>query len=544
MTKSRGVKLMHWRVSSLISGGAAAVAVLLGTVGAAHAAMMPPAAARTGLAAVQAHCSACHRETAPGHFARISEERKTPEGWAMTIFRMEHVHGVSLTPKQLRTIIRYLSDVQGLAPSEIRAGRFALERRPNHPILKLPYNLPVMCGRCHSLARVALTRQPASEWLKLINFHVGQFPFLEYQDGSRDIRWWKIASTQLPVELARLFPLHSAAWREWKNGSHADPAGEWIVHGDTPGRGDYYGTALIRQTSWDRYGAHYVLHYANGAAFNGSSHAIVYTGFEWRGTGTLGGKSVHEVYFASAHRSRISGRWFLDGHSEIGGNWEAARITGAPKVMAVIPSALKAGTRQRVIVVGRGLRGAVDLGPGTKSRILARRSYGLILSVRVNADAAPGYRTVRVGGVQGGDLLAVYRHVDRLKVEPAFAIARLGGGTLAPVDAQFQAIGYTNVAGAHGKVIAVRLGAMPVIWSVEPFNAEAAKREDVRFAGTLNQDGLFLPAEGGPDPKRQFSADNTGDLYVVATRKRGKAAVVGKAHLIVTVQRWIHPPIY
>ena len=536
--------LMHWRVSSLISCGVAAAAVLLGTANAAPAAMMPPAVARAGLAAVQAHCSACHQETAPGHFARISEERKTPEGWAMTIFRMEHVHGVTLTAKQLRIIIRYLSDVQGLAPSEIRAGRFALERRPNHAILKLPYNLPVMCGRCHSLARVALTRQPASEWLKLINFHVGQFPFLEYQDGSRDIHWWKIASTQLPVELAKLFPLHSVAWRRWRNRPPADLAGEWVVHGHAPGRGDYYGTAFITRTSWDRYRARYVLHYANGAAFNGSSAAIVYTGFEWRGTGTLGGNSVHEVYFASTNGARIRGRWFLSGHSELGGDWDAVRTTGAPKVMAVMPRALKVGTIRRVIVIGRGLGGSVDLGPGIHSRILARRPYGLILSVHVNADAAPGYRTVRVGDVQGSDLLAVYRHVDRLQVEPAFAIARLGGGTLAPVDAQFQAIGYTNVHGAHDKVIAVRLGAMPVTWSVEPFNAEAAKREDVRFAGTLNQDGLFLPAEGGPDPKRQFSADNTGDLYVVATRRTGNAAVVGKAHLIVTVHRWINPPIY
>ena len=539
-----GVMRMHPRVSSLFLGGVSAVAALLGTMGAAHAAAMPPAAAQAGSAAVRAHCSACHRETAPGHFDRISEERKTPEGWAMTIFRMEHVHGVSLTAGQLRTIIRYLSDVQGLAPSEIRAARFALERRPNHSTIKLPYNLPVMCGRCHSLARVALTRQPASEWRKLINFHVGQFPFLEYQNGSRDMRWWKIASTRLPGDLAKLFPLHTAAWREWKNAPHANLAGEWIVHGDTPGRGNYYGMAFIRRTTWDRYRARYLLHYPNGASFNGSSTAIVYTGYQWRGTGKLGDKSVHEVYFASASGSRISGRWFLAGHSELGGDLDAARTTGAAKVMAVIPSALKAGTTQRVIVLGRGLRGGVDLGPGTKSRILARRPYGLIVSVRVSAHALPGYRTVRVGDVWRGDLLAVYRRVDLLKIEPTFAIARVGGGKLAPVDAQFQAIGYTNVVGAHGRVTAVRLGAMPVTWSLEPFNAEAAKRDDVHFAGTLNQDGLFLPAEGGPDPKRQFSADNTGDLYVVATGKGGKAAVVGKAHLIVTVQRWINPPIY
>lgn len=534
---------MYRRVLSLISGGAAALAMLLGAPAGAHA-QMSPAAARAGLAAVRAHCSACHRETSPGHFDRISEERKTPEGWAMTIYRMRHVHGAQLTGKEQAIIIQYLSDVQGLAPSETTAARFALERQPNAPDMKLPYNLPVMCGRCHSLARVALTRQPASEWLKLINFHVGQFPFLEYQNGSRDIRWWKIASTQLPAELARLFPLHSAAWRKWKNHRHASLAGDWIVHGDTPGRGNYYGVAFIRRKTWDRYRARYVLHYANGAAFKGSSDAIVYTGFEWRGTGTLGGKSVHEVYFASADGSRISGRWFLAGHSEIGGHWSAIRAAGRPVILTVLPHALKVGTTQRVILVGRGLRGRVNLGPGTKSRVLAHRRYGLILRVTVGADAAPGYRTVRVGGMRKGELLAVYRHVDRLEVEPGYAIARVGGGKVPRVDAQFQAIGYTDVAGADGKRTAVRLGAVPVTWSVQPFNAEAARRHDVRFAGTLNQDGLFRPAEGGPDPKRQFSADNTGDLYVVATRKTGKTAVAGKAHLIVTLQRWIIPPIY
>lgn len=534
---------MHRRVSSLITAGVMVFTMVLGTAVAASAAMSS-AAAPAGLAAVRANCSGCHREISPGHFDRISEERKTPEGWAMTIFRMRHLHGVKLTGKEQATIIQYLSDVQGLAPSETAPARFALERRPNVPDLKLPYHLHEMCGRCHSLARVALQRRTAAEWLKLINFHVGQFPTLEYQDGSRDIYWWKIATTQLPGELAKLFPLQSAAWRNWSDHPHPSLAGEWIVHGYTPGRGDYYGTARIRRTARHRYRARYQLHYASGAALEGSSDAILYTGFEWRGTGKLGGKRVHEVYFASTNGMRITGRWFLTDHSEIGGDWVASRATGAPQILAVIPSALKTGTTQRVIVVGIGLHGSVDLGPGTTSKVLQRTPYGLILTARVQTNATPGYRSVRIGPVHKGDLLAVYRHVDRLKVEPSLAIARLGGGTLAPVDAQFHVIGYTDVVGAGGKVIAVRLGAVPVTWSLEPFNAEAARRGDVRFAGTLGQDGRFLPAAGGPDPKRQFSGDNTGDLFVVASHIDGKAAVTGRAHLIVTVQRWINPPIY
>jgi quinohemoprotein amine dehydrogenase len=533
---------MAWKISSAMARATAIGALACMALGLAHRARA--AQAPTGLAEIRAHCAECHREVSPGHFDRISEERKTPEGWAMTIFRMRQLHGVQLTPRAEGAIIQYLSDVQGLAPAEVRAGRYALERRPNVPDLKLPDNLNVMCGRCHSVARIVLQRRTPAEWLKLINFHVGEWPYLEYQDGSRDLPWWQIASTQLPAKLGRLFPLHTAAWQAWQHRRHGSLAGQWIVHGEMPGRGAYYGMAFLQRTAADRYGARYQLRYADGARWEGKSDAIVYTGFQWRGTGTLGGKPVHEVYFASANGTRIRGRWFQAKHAEIGGNWSAARAVGRAKIMAVIPSALKAGTRQRVIVVGRALAGTVDLGPGTRSTVIAHKPYGLILTVSVTAQAAPGYRTVRIGRVSGSDLLAIYRRVDRLQVEPAFAIARLGGGTLAPVDAQFQAIGYTDVIGARGKLTAVRLGAMPVTWSVAPFDAAAAKRGDVRFAGTVRQDGLFVPAGGGPDPRREFSDNNTGDLFVVATDKSGDGDVVGKARLVVTVQRWINPPIY
>ncbi len=545
---ARGAKFFHWgrrmswKVSSAISRGVAAAALACAALGLAHAA--PARQPAAGLVALRMHCGECHREVSSGSFDRISEERKTPEGWAMTIFRMRQVHGVQLTPGAEGAIIQYLSDAQGLAPSEVHAGRYALERQPNVPDLKLSDDLNAMCGRCHSLARVALQRRTAAEWDKLANFHVGEWPYLEYQDGSRDLDWFGMATTRLPARLAGLFPLHASAWQEWKDHPHASLAAQWIVHGETPGRGAYYGVAHITRTAPDRYRTQYQLQYADGVPFNGSSDAIVYTGFQWRGTGTLGAKSLREVYFASADGAQIDGRWFLSDHSEIGGYWVADRSSGAASVLAVIPSALKAGTTQRVIVIGRALRGPVDLGPGTRSKVVARKPYGLILTVSIERQAAPGYRTVRIGGASRSDLLAVYRHVDRLEIEPAVAIARVGGGALAPVDAQFQAIGYTDLVGADGKVAPVRLGAMPVAWSVEPFDAAAAKRDDVRFAGMLDQDGLFRPAGGGPDPARESSDNNTGDLFVVATRKGDQRAIVGKAHLVVTIQRWLNPPIY
>src|SRR5690242_1275216 len=76
-----------------------------------------------GLEILRNSCSGCHQQSTPGHFARISEIRKTPEGWLMTIFRMQHVHHVQITESDRDVLIRYLADTQGLAPSETTSAR-------------------------------------------------------------------------------------------------------------------------------------------------------------------------------------------------------------------------------------------------------------------------------------------------------------------------------------------------------------------------------------------------------------------------------------
>src|SRR6267142_6968973 len=76
-------------------GGHAAAQVAPAPTAAQAATAAPAAAAGSGQDLVRTHCSGCHRERA-GEFERISGIRKTPEGWAMTLFRMRQVHGVVL----------------------------------------------------------------------------------------------------------------------------------------------------------------------------------------------------------------------------------------------------------------------------------------------------------------------------------------------------------------------------------------------------------------------------------------------------------------
>jgi quinohemoprotein amine dehydrogenase len=496
-----------------------------------------------GPAILRDACGGCHLQNTPGHFARISEIRKTPEGWLMTIFRMQHVHQVQISATDRDTLIRYLADTQGLAPSETTPARYALERRPNVPDMALPGDLQTICARCHSAARIALQRRDSGDWLKHVHWHLAQWPTIEYQQNARDRLWWQTATTEVPEQLGKLFPLNTPAWDAWRKRPHADLTGTWLVQGHEPGRGDYWGTATISRSGDDEYVASHTLDTSNDQHLTGDSKAIVYTGFEWRGTGSLSGREVREVYAVSEDGQTMSGRWFEADHAEIGADWIAVRATDA-QLVAVSPSAVRAGSTTRVTVLGSGLDGRVSFGPGTKSKVVARNAHAISVDVRVDPSASPGYRELTVGKLHRANSIAVYDRIDRLQVSPAFGIARVGGGKIDPVAAQFEAVAYRDVPDESGKAQAVRLGVLPVSWSVEPYNEDAKEAEDVKYAGRIDSSGRYLPAGAGPNPQRKFSGNNAGNLSIVATVADGDKAVSGTAHLIVTVQRWNTPPIY
>jgi quinohemoprotein amine dehydrogenase len=548
-------------------------ALLLGlgwrSAGAAAAASDRTPAAASGVELVRAYCSGCHQEQA-GSFARISAIRKTPEGWVMTLFRMRQVHGLVLDEGVRDSLVRYLSETQGLAPSESAAGRFALERRPNAQDLDLGAEVGVMCGRCHSLARVALQRRDADEWRKLNHTHVGQWPSLEYQQGGRDRAWWDIANGKLPEQLGALFPFESTAWTEWKARPARDLSGGWVVVGHVPGGKDFYGSARIERSADGDYSAHYELADVAGIALKGESKAIVYTGYEWRGRAELGARSLREVYAVSEDGNRISGRWFDADHAEDGGEWTAIRESGTAQVLAILPRSVRAGSAGTVIVVGNGLGTAVtatagaattgkgvhgaeatgtvahgaagaasiSFGEGIVATNVERDAHSVRALVSVAANAAPGLRDVSTGGATGQ--LAVYRQIDQIDVLPSYGIARLGGGRIAPVTAQFEAMASTRL--PSGELLA--LGPVAAEWSSIPFDAEAKRTEDEKFAGHFDARGCFSPSSAGPNPAREYSGDNVGNLTVLAHAREGERGVEGRAHLVVTVQRWNTPPIY
>lgn len=502
-----------------------------------------------GEALIIENCGGCHASTVDAGIARIDAVRKTPEGWQMTLDRMQRMHGVDLDSQVFTDVIKYLSDSRGLAPSEAAPWRYVLEVRPDFVDVPPSPDLNIMCGRCHTNARYGLQRRSEDDWLKHMHMHVGMFTSLEYQALGRDREWWKIATTQTPGELAEMFPLESAAWEDWKNANWTSPAGTWRVMGNQPGKGSYQGIMEVSDADDGYYSATYSLTAADGTEIAGSSTAVVYTGFEWRGSGRMNGRDTHEVYAMSVDGSEMTGRWFLEQKSENGGYFRAVRVAGsAPRVLSVSPARIRQGEAEQENAVyeihGIGLSGDVDLGPGLKWD--AESSDSNTYRGRIYSDPAvgAGARAVTVGDASMEAALAVYAQVDYVKVAPEFTIARLGGGTTPPVDAQFEAIGY--MVGADGIADTdddVSLGMMDAQWSVEPFNEEAEKMKDVDYAGTMQPDGRFVPSVAGPNPQRKYSTNNAGNLTIRATVMDGEQVLEGTGHLIVTVQRWVDPPI-
>ncbi|MEF9897514.1 MAG: quinohemoprotein amine dehydrogenase subunit alpha [Pseudomonas sp.] len=508
-----------------------------GTLAMMACAVMQPALAKDGQAILNAKCMACHTPEGDDSLTRISHQRKTPEGWLMSVARMQVMYGVKIDDEDRRTVVKFLADKQGLAPSETDGVRYAMERRLN-TVEKFDEPLNQMCARCHSGARVALQRRPLQEWERLVDFHLGRWPSLEYQSLSRDRDWFGLAHKEVAPLLAKHYPLENQAWSDWqKNKPKADVLpGQWSFSGHMLAKGDVRGVMTVTPDGVDTFKVEVKGQYADGTPFNGSGSAILYNGYEWRGNLQVGDVRMRQVF--AALNGEMKGRMFETEHDERGLDFSAAKSDSA-KLLAVQPAFIKAGSEAELTLVGSGLTGTPDLGAGIKVLNVLETAPGkLRVQVKAAADAAPGIRSIAVGALKGVEL-AVYKDIAEVKVVPAYSIARVGenGGSTSKVQGRFEAQAWGK--GTDGELY--RIGYLPAKWTVEPFNEQAREDEDVKFAGTMQDDGVFVPGLAGPNPQRKMMTNNAGNLKVIAQLEEG--GMKGEGHLIVTVQRWNNPPL-
>ena len=484
---------------------------------------------------LEQNCLGCHVPEDEG-LSRINGQRKTPEGWQMTIRRMETVHGIRVGNQEIPiarssgALVKYLADTQGLAPSEAAPYRYLIEQRLNH-VEDFPDEEKFMCGRCHSSGRFALQRRTQQEWDLLVHFHLGQFPTIEYQMFGRDREWVDMVFAETVPLLAEKYPFKSEAWDNWQSSDKPDLNGTWVFGGHMAGKGYAHFVMTTTGGEGDEYAVSLEGSYANGDPISGSGSAIVYTGYEWRGSFDLNGTPMRMMLAATADGGAMTGRMHHKGQALIGMDVNAVRESGA-MIAGVMPGFIGPGEEQTLMISGAGLSGDVSFGRGVSVQEVVSATDNLVrVKVKASDDLAAGSVSVKSGSASG--TITAHGGIDSLAVEPSYAIARVGGNGPTPdLKASFRAVAMSG---------GEPLGYLPAAtWRVEPFNEDAVKDADVDFAGTMDPaTGVFSPAGAGPNPDRRQSTNNAGNLKVVGTA----GDVSGDAQLIVTVQVWLEPPL-
>ena len=346
--------------------------------------------------------------------------------------------------------------------------------------------------------------------------------------------------------------------------------GRWLVSAHIAGRGNYHGEMTIDPgAAEDEFTTRIKLQpVKGGAALTHAGTGLVYAGYSWRGRSKNAGMSagntpddlsheMREVMWFSPDQLSAEGRWFWGEYHEFGVDVKMERASDGPMLITVDRTSLKTGSQAAPVrIIGDHLPADIapadlDFGAGvTVKRIASHSASDVVAVVDVASDAVPGKRDVVFRRSVLANAIAVYDRVDYIKVVPQSSMARLGSETHPKGYQQFEAVAYQR--GADGKNYTaddVELGPIDVIWKVEEFYAVYGD-DDKDFVGSLNDSGFFTPASDGPNPKRKFSRNNYGDIWVVATAKNEKDKegnpLVGRSYLVVTVPtyiRWDQPEV-
>ena len=508
-----------------------------------------------GAQLIQSNCVGCHIPT-EDDLSRISFQRKTAEGWQMTISRMQTLHGLRLsngntdfTGNTQHEIVKYLADTQGLAPTESHEFRYLLEQDLNNPQGDTDPKLDVMCGRCHSIGRVGLQRRNEQEWRYLVDFHVGQFPTVEYSLYGRDRNWLKIAREEVAPVLAQSYPLQSTEWDNWQAAHKPILNGSWVLSGHMPGKGFFSAVMKVSADKKDYYSLTITGSYNNGETIKGTGSAIVYTGYDWRGSINFGDIKFRQALAASADGETLTGRFYQKGQDLVGMKITALKDSSVSKILSIAPNNIEKGTSKTVTITGRGLTPNLSLSGGVVlDEIISQDANKIVARISAPIDSINGYSSIMVGKAKLDKHLAIYSNINALEVVPAYGVARIGGngGSTPKVNTIFRALGTDHGAdGIANTEDDLNLGIIEqATWHVVPRDDVAKNDEDVKFAGHMDAaTGIFTPAQAGLNPERKRSTNNAGNLNVVATLAQGDVVIKATGRLLVTVQRWNNPPL-
>ncbi|MEC1778067.1 quinohemoprotein amine dehydrogenase subunit alpha [Schinkia azotoformans] len=492
----------------------------------------------------QKSCLTCHAVDENGKVARISDMRKTPEGWEQTILRMKSTWGLDITNEDAAAIVAELSTKNGLAPEETDKIMYWLTDTGS--IIENPPENELMaesCIQCHAGARPLAQYRTEDEWKKIKDFHIGMNPSIVYIMRSMD---WVDNTEKIAEYLAKTNPMETEAWKKWKeSGKKYDITGEWKIIGYSPSTGLYSGDATVAAKDNHFYEKRSLMR--EGKITNYEGNVNLYTGYSLRSSLGNENEKLRGVFNVNEDGKSIAGQWSQVNDMGIYGK-ETYYKKGETQLLAVWPKSISKGSEQTLTVFG------TDLPPGLKkdnfttnglqiTEVVKQENDELQLKVKVSDNIENNVVEISLAGQQGTVSLNIFEKVDYIKVTPEYGLARLNyDGRKQSV--QFEAIAYAN--GKDGKANTdddVEIGPVNAKWNLQEYKLMGIEDEDVKYVGSLNETtGLFIPSDGGPNMKREWNTNNTGNVTVVATYidpKTSKKAV-GETFLFVTAPDFVY----
>src|SRR6202050_3721529 len=244
-------------------------------------------------------CGAWHTKDEKGDMLRISWERATPEGWEEAIKRMVRLRGVSLTPDEARSVLKYLATYHGLAPEEAKPIMYYAEHRIQDETNIPNDNVRGACTNCHPMARPLSWHRSPEDWKYLANLHIALYPQADEAfrlginaGGFDEERHHLEPGAPLPVDealayLSKTAPLETPEWAAWRARMRSPKlTGRWIVSAYIPGRGKFYGDMQVEAVSGtgDEFTMRVKLtSIRDGTTISRTGHSLVYAGYAWRG---------------------------------------------------------------------------------------------------------------------------------------------------------------------------------------------------------------------------------------------------------------------
>ncbi len=469
-------------------------------------------------------CTSCH---APknGKIARVEEIRTTPEEWAVIIDRMARLYGMELAPGEMNKLVKELCSTQGLTVEEAEKVNYLdLYNNTQHietPQANDPEKLYVTCVRCHSAGKIYSYRMNQPSWAKVRDFHLYMVPTVVYQ--MREMRWVPEADAVL-AELAR-----SQAYGAAAKPSNASLSGSWFILGHEPGKGDYRGSAVIRDAADGDYTLIGSVQYDDGSSESFAGEASLYGGTAWRTTLRQNGAVVQGAFNYADGVLRGQRSYPAPNFRTAQSSWYP--LSDKAQVLRVSPAYLVKGETTRLVVEGTNLPkvGKGDIGfsaKGVKVKSARRLSANAIEVEAVYDGKGAAQAKLEVKGLAAGELQLVAK-IDRIEVIPELGRARVDSGTNFPAEGvQYEAIAY-----AEGDVA---LGPVTTNFSLQELVTRPGD-DDLEWLGAIGKNGTYLPfTDYGPIEVRDMHNEGIGLVKFIAEYKRGDQNYTAAARLVVT----------